>query len=194
MNLTTLINRIKNIVLTPTREWDAIASETATVPGLFTGYIAPLALIGPVASFIGTSILGFAISMHGSSLIQGLIMVIISYGLNLAAVFLTSLIINELAPNFSGTKDPIQALKAIAYSSTPGWLAGIFLIIPFLGILSGLAGLYGLYILYLGLPKLMKVPQDKALVFTIVVVILTVILFGVTGTLTGWLMLMLSGF
>ncbi|MGZ8522076.1 MAG: hypothetical protein ACXWX7_18220 [Candidatus Binatia bacterium] len=31
-------------------------------------------------------------------------------------------------------------------------------------------GLYRLYLLYLGLPRLMKTPEDKALVYTIVVI------------------------
>ena len=44
-----LVDRVKNILLTPRTEWSAIAGETATVQGLYTGYIMILAAIGPVA-------------------------------------------------------------------------------------------------------------------------------------------------
>jgi hypothetical protein len=194
MNTTLLINRIKNILLTPAKEWDSIASESATIQDLFKNYIAPLALIGPVANFLGTLMFGVSILHRGPSFFSLLVIAVISYGLNLVAVFLTSMVINELAPHFSGTKNPVQALKAIAYSSTPGWLAGIFLLIPFLGIFSALAGIYGLYLLYLGLPKLMKVPDEKAIIYTVIVVVIAIVLFIITGLLTGWLMLLLRAF
>ena len=49
-----------------------------------------------------------------------------------------------------------------AYSFTAAWLAGIFNIVPQLAIL-GLVGLYSFYLLYLGLPRLMKSPEDQSI-------------------------------
>ena len=43
-----LIARVQGILLRPTAEWDVIAGETATIPGLFTGYACILAAIGPI--------------------------------------------------------------------------------------------------------------------------------------------------
>ena len=40
-----LIDRAKNILLTPKTEWPVIAAEPATAQGLFTGYAAILALL-----------------------------------------------------------------------------------------------------------------------------------------------------
>lgn len=45
--------------------------------------------------------------------------------------------------------------------------------------------MYGLYLLYLGLPVLMKVPQDKALGYTVVVVIVAIVLFVIAGMVVG---------
>ena len=45
-------------------------------------------------------------------------------------------------------------------------------------------GLYALYLLYLGLPKLMKSPEDKAIGYTAVVVICAIVLSIVIGVLT----------
>ena len=50
-----LVERVKNICLTPNTEWPVIAGETATTGGLITGYAAPLATIGVVADSIGGS-------------------------------------------------------------------------------------------------------------------------------------------
>lgn len=58
---------------------------------------------------------------------------------------------------------------------TPGWVGGIFYIIPSLSILAILAGLYGLYLFYLGLPLLMETPKEKSLGYVIVVIIVTIL-------------------
>jgi len=50
-----------------------------------------------------------------------------------------------------------------------------------LGALAILGALYSLYLLYLGLPKLMKCPQDKALGYTVV----TVLCFIIAGIVIG---------
>jgi hypothetical protein len=44
-----LVDRIKNILLSPRTEWPKIAGETATVQSLYVGYILVLAAIAPAA-------------------------------------------------------------------------------------------------------------------------------------------------
>ena len=44
--------------------------------------------------------------------------------------------------------------------------------------------MYTLYLLYLGLPGVMKAPQEKAMVYTVVVIVAAVVLFMVVGALT----------
>ena len=81
----------------------------------------------------------------------------------------------------------MQALKVAAYSSTASWVAGIFGLIPALSWLR-ILGLYSLYLLYLGLPVLMKAPQDKAAGYTGVVIIAAIVLFMVIGLVAGTFM------
>ena len=179
-----LVDRVKRILLTPTQEWAVIEAEPATPGSLFTGYAVPLAAIRAIAGFIGFSLIG--ISMLGTRLQApmgtGLTWAAVQYVGSLVGVYVLALIIDALAPTFGGTKNSTQALKVAVYSSTAAWLAGIFAIIPSLAVLS-LLGLYSLYLLYLGLPILMKTPQDKALGYTVVVVIVAVVIFVVIGTL-----------
>ena len=42
----------------------------------------------------------------------------------------------------------------------------------------GILGVYSLYLLYLGLPVLMKSPKEKALGYTLVVVLAAIVLLG----------------
>ena len=77
-----------------------------------------------------------------------------------------------------------QALKLAIYSATASWLAGIFSLIPGLSIL-GLLGLYSLYLLYTGLPLLMKSPEDKAMTYTIVIVVCAIVIALVIGAISA---------
>lgn len=181
-----ILQRAKDIILKPKETWAAIDTEPATTQSIYVPYVLALAAIGPVAQFIGGQVFGYSalgISFH-PPLVTALISAILSYGLALASVFVLALVIDGIAPNFGGQKNQVQALKVAAYSGTAGWLAGIFGLVPALAIL-GIVGLYGLYLLYLGLPILMKVPQDKALGYTAIVVIVAVALFILIGVIVG---------
>ena len=184
-----LVARVKAILLTPRTEWPVIDGEAATVGSLYTGYIIPLAAIPAVASFIGLSlvgmhVLGVNIQVPVAAGIKG---AIARYVLSLVATYVLALIIDALAPTFGGTKNSIGALKVTAYSSTAAWVAGIFSLLPSLSIL-GLLGLYSLYLLYLGLPAVMKAPQEKAMGYTVVVILCAIVLFVLVGWLAGMVM------
>lgn len=173
-----LMERAKKIVLQPKTEWPVIDAEQTTTGALYTGYIIPLAAIGPIASIIGWSVFGMSLPFLGSFRIPIAYAVraaVVSYIAGLIGVYVLALIIDALAPTFGGQKNQIQALKVAAYSATAAWLAGIFSIFPALAIL-GLVGLYSLYLLFLGLPVLMKAPEDKAMGYTVVVILCAIVL------------------
>lgn len=182
-----LPERVKRILLTPKDEWQVIDTEPATLASLYTGYIIPLAAIGPIAQAIGYSVFGVSLPFMGTyrtpigSAITG---AVVTFALTLVGVYVLALVIDALAPTFNGTRNQIQALKVAAYSSTASWLAGIFALFPGLRVL-GILGLYSLYLLYLGLPVLMKSPAEKALGYTVVVIIAAIVLFMLVGLVAG---------
>lgn len=181
-----LMARAKNIILQPKTEWPVIDTEQTSTGALYTGYIIPLALIGPVAQIIGWSVFGMSLPFVGTFRIPigyAVRTAVITYVASLISVFVLALIIDALAPTFGGQKNQMQALKVAAYSSTAAWVAGIFGIFPALAIL-GLLGLYSLYLLYLGLPVLMKAPEDKAMGYTVVVIICAIVLWIIIAAVT----------
>jgi hypothetical protein len=115
----------------------------------------------------------------------GLGIAVFTFVMAIVGVFILSLIINALAPSFGGQKDSTQALKVAVYSYTPAWVAAVFNILPFIGILAIIGAFYGFYLLYLGLPRLMKSPPDKAAGYTVVVVVCAIVLSAVIGATGG---------
>ena len=49
----------------------------------------------------------------------------------------------------------------------------------------GILGLYSLYLMYLGLPVLMKAPEDRAIAYTVLVILAALVLFLVIGLVAG---------
>jgi len=184
MNLAKLTDRVKAILTTPKTEWPSLAAEPASVGSLYTGYIMILAAIPAIAAFIKSSLIGYG--MLGVTvripIMSGLAHAVASYLVSLLVVYVVALIIDALAPTFGGEKNRVQALKATAYAWTATWVAGIAIIIPWLGWLIVLAGVvYAIYLLYLGLPPTMKCPPERAGAYTAVSVLLAIVLSWVLG-------------
>lgn len=184
-----LIERVKGMILSPAREWERVDAEPATIQSLFVGYVCILAAIPAVCTLIGMSVFGFSMGpiSYRPSIMTTLSSAVVAYVLALVSVGVMALIIEFLAPSFCGTKDRLQAFKVAAYFPTAAWVAGVFNLLPAIGWIGGLLGLYSLYVLYLGLPRLMRVPQEKAIVYTVVVVIAAIVLFMIIGAITGGL-------
>jgi hypothetical protein len=184
MDFAKLIERAKGICLSPKAEWEKIAAETADVKSLYLNYAMILAAIPAICGFIGMTLIGVSVPIVGNirtPIGAGLAQLIIGYVLSLGVLFVVSLIINALAPTFDGQKNPVQALKVIVYASTPVWLAGVFSLVPLLGVLTIIAGLYSLYLLYIGLTPLMKNPQEKSIGYTALIVVCYIVLAIIVG-------------
>ena len=183
-NTTGIVERVKSILTSPRSEWPVIAAEPATVAGLYTGYIMWLAAIPAVFGFIKGSLIGhgmFGVSVT-TPIFAGLIGMVLGYVLGLVVLYVVALIVNALAPTFAGEKNQVQALKAVGYAWTAAWVAGIAVILPWLGWLVPLAGgIYSIYLLYLGLPHTMKCPPEKSLGYTAVTVVITIVLSVIIG-------------
>lgn len=149
--------------MTPKTEWDVIDKETPNTQGILTTYVIPLVAIGAIASFIGWGLIGksyYGIKVASMSL--GIRYALVALIGGVGGSLLCAFVIDALAPTFKSEKNFGKSFQLAAYSFTPGWVAGVFNILPSLAIIGSLVGLYGLYLLYLGLPKLKKAPQEQA--------------------------------
>lgn len=173
-----LVERAKNIVLSPKTEWPVIASEAAEPASILTSYVLPLALIPTIATAIGMGLIGAG---PVASLGLGVAMGVVSLVTSILGVLIGAFVVDVLAPTFGSEKNFGRSLQLVAYSWTPAWLAGILQIVPALGILGTLAGLYGIYLLYLGLPVIKKTPQEKQVVYLIVVLIAILVVYMIIG-------------
>ncbi|MBI3044545.1 MAG: DUF1282 family protein [Betaproteobacteria bacterium] len=179
-----LVERVKNILMQPKSEWAVIENEQTDTKMLYTRYIAILAIIPVAATFL---------SLFGGRIGMGLVLgaIVIQYVLSLVMVYAVAYIAEILAPNFDGNRDSSGALRLTAYAMTASWVAGVLAIVPFLGwLLSFLGSLYSIYLFFLGAPVLMKVPESKAVPYSILVMVAAIVL----GIIIGFIATAIMGF
>ena len=167
------VARVKAILIDPAAAWRGFEKDIGDPAYLLSRYVAVLALIPALSSFIGATLIGVVApsgTILRTDLIGGLFGAIFSYAASCAIVVLLGLIIDLLAPRFGGRRNFEDAFKLAVYSFTPLWLAGMFLLLPGLRFLL-LTGVYGIYLFWLGAPRLAKVPEQQAANFTLVIVI-----------------------
>ena len=196
-----VIERAKAILLKPAETWPVIDAEPATVASIYKEWLMIIAAIPVVAHFIGMSVIGYGVFGYGfrTPIVAGLVGAVVGYVIFLVMAFVLALLVDALAPSFGGTKNQVAAMKVVAYGLTAGCVAGVLYLVPsmLLSLLVFLAMCYGVYVFWLGLPVLMKCPQDKAVGYAAVVIVIAivagVIIGGILGTVMGLGMLAAGG-
>lgn len=151
------------ILRRPRAAWAVIRDERTDNMRLFISYVMILAAVPRLAHFVGKLLVGhrfLGIHYHppfASALLYGLV----SYGATLIEVAIVAVLTAAAAPHFKAKRDRANALKLVAYASTPGWAAGVLLLVPALSPVVTLLSLYSYWLLYLGLPVLME-PSPRA--------------------------------
>jgi hypothetical protein len=185
-----IINRIKNMLVSPKTEWQTIEAENAPHIKVFTSYVVPLALIPAIAAFVGYGLIGYSVlGHHVSSVSWGLRQAIVQYAAMLGGTYITAFVINALAENFGTKKDFDRAFSLVAYAYTPMFVGGVFYLLPSLSWLASLAGLYGLYLLYMGLQPMMKATADKQTSYFVVSLIVTIAVSAVLSVVLAAILL-----
>lgn len=162
-----ILSRAFKLLLHPAAEWRSIAAEPATVSELL-GYATVLAAIPAIAGFIGYSVVGVSLGIHAARLRMpigpGIERAVVVYVLWVAGVYVAALLVRAIAPRFEGRSDLVTGLKVAVHAPTAVWIAGIFALIPPIGILT-LLGLYSVYTLAIGLPIVTGCPPDESVWF-----------------------------
>ena len=188
-----LVNRIRNILLTPRTEWLAIQEEQDRPVQLLTRYVLPLLLIGALAAFVGYGLIGMDATFFKIKGVKwGVWFAVRHLVSGVLGYFIATVVIDALAQSFSSEKNLNRSAQLVAYASTPSWVVAIFQVIPQLG-LMGILGLYGIYLFYLGLPVMKKTPDDKRVTYMVVSAVVIVLVSWLAQWVIGLILNPLLG-
>ena len=171
-----ILARAQKIVTDPQGAWQEIKGEDSTIESVYKNYFVYVAAITPIAMFLG--------HIFHRNIFSNLFSNLVFYAFALGMPYLAAMLIEFLAPKFEGGCSRAEAFKLVVYASTPGMLAGIFNLIPILGIIASLIGLYNIYVFYLGLEPMVRVAGSKRLPF-MGALILCGLAVGIVIAITG---------
>jgi hypothetical protein len=176
-----LLLRVKNILIRPGREWQAIKEEPATYSGIIFRYVAVLAALPPAAAAAGRFLFDRNIQEDkvAFSLTYFLLADLLWYCMYVLNVMITGAIIAAIASSTRERLNGLQGLKIAAYSFTPLCIAGFFAVVPKMGWIVFPAIIYSVYLLYLGLICLATMEKKQALWRTAVSFFSSSIIIGV---------------
>ncbi len=185
-----LIDRVKNILVSPKTEWDVINAESATPQSLLMTFVLPLAIvsaIGPILSgFLFAGVLGLTFF---------LITAVIVFVSTILGYYISIYIVDSLATSFGSEKDLNKSAQLVAYSATPSYVAGLLSFIPVVGgLLKFAAWIYSVYIMYLGIEPLKKTPEDKKVIYLLVAFLIMIGVTLVIGAILGAILFATIGF
>jgi len=188
-----LLRHVWEILSEPKDAWGRIRDEDWTVPELYLRVIVPLALISPIAGYIGTTNLGWQIgsgaplTLTSTSAAQ---ISVVYFGAILVTMFVIGTLISWMSETY-GEKQPLaRGIAIAAYSAVPLFLVGFFQVYPVLWInfLIGLPALaYAVYLLYTGVPIVMNISTERGFLFASAV--LAVSLVALVGLLASTVVL-----
>jgi Yip1 domain len=174
------------LVKNPKAFMTARADAAPPIKSTIMNYVAILALIPLVFTLIGDAIF----LRGGNAIVYAIGAGILAYISALVSVVVVSFILSWLAPKFASIADINKSAKLVSYIYTPVFLIAVLYIVPVLAILAILGLLYGLYILYIGLPIVLKTPTDKVLVYAIVTLVATFVVYFILGLIVAALLIL----
>ena len=188
-----LLKHVWGILTEPRLTWGKIRDENWSAMEIYLWTIIPLALISPVAGFIGTTQFGWqigpseAVTLTTGSAAQ---ISMAYFGAILMSVFVIAMLIRWMSETYGDQKSLVRCLALAAYSAVPLFLIGFCQIYPVLWInfLFGLPALaYAVYLLYSGVPMMMDISPEKGFLFSSAV--LAVGLVALVGLLASTVVL-----
>ncbi len=166
-----ILKHVWGLLTEPRDAWQRIRLEPWSIVELYARVVIPLALISPVAGFIGTTQFGWQIAAgHPVKLTTGsaLQISIVYFLAILVAVFVLGTLIRWMGETYGADQPLSRCVALAAYTAVPLFLIGCFQIYPvlWLNFIAGLPALaYAVYLLYTGVPVMMEIPPERGFLF-----------------------------
>lgn len=167
-----VMSRAKDILLAPRSAWEQIKVEQLTTSQILSQYVAVLAIVPAAAFYLRFFFSRGRVWVHFLS-------TAVYFVLCLALARLGARAIEVMARRFEVQGEGIDFLKLVAFSLTPAFVGGVFLVIPWLSGLTFLLALYSLYLLYVGIPMLVRCPDEQVLTYSVSGMVVLYVLFVV---------------
>ena len=169
-------NHLFGLLYDARKEWREISKEpTETISQVYLRHALLLALIPPFALFAGTTQMGWSIAGGDIMFLEtasAAVIAVAFYFSLLLGLALMSFLIHAMEHIFGASVSYERCLMLTVYTSAPLFMAGLAGFVPvfwFDALVVMLAASYSLYLLFTGVPVFMDIPEDRGIMFSMMV-------------------------
>jgi hypothetical protein len=194
-----MFGHIVGLFFNPEAEWQKIASLPEKSIKRLLPYPILMTLLPTLGFYYGTTSVGWSVSGETVTRLtaeSSIPLAVLFYIGIMGAVVFIGWMIHWMSATYSADSFVIKGIVLAGYASTPVFLAGIFAVFPiwwFDILLATAACGYACRLIYLGVPPMMKVPEERgflyasavfmmALVYVVAVLVATAILWEYVAT------------
>ncbi|WP_298634602.1 Yip1 family protein [uncultured Umboniibacter sp.] len=167
-----LLNHTVGILTHPNQEWAQIRSEKENKLIVFLTHVPILALIPVLATYYGVTEVGWGFNGNHMYLTResAASLAAISYVANMGMVYMLGEFINWMTETFAEKETETgRGMTMAVFLMTPVFLSGLVFAYPHLWLCAtfAIAGIaWAVYLCYEGMPILMKIPKERAFMFS----------------------------
>lgn len=186
-----ILNHVWGLFAHPREEYDLIRQETLANKKLYLAHVLILAAIPSVSSYFGATTTGWSIGTLEKIKIgheSALLMAVLMYFAIIAGIVFMGLFIHWMARTYGTTPSYTKCIVFAAYTATPIYLAGLIALYPNTALYligSIIAVAYTVFLLYLGIPRMMKIPEERGFLFSTSIVSVGLVLLVTMKVVTA---------
>lgn len=179
----------------PRAQWKAIGAQPESTLTTFVLYPCIMAILPAVAWYYGTTQVGWTVGDDGSPIkltVQSARAIcILFYVTMVACVGIIGYFIHWMSETYGADSSLVKGVVIAGFTATPLFLAGLvgFYPILWLDMLVGVVAIsWAVYLLYLGIPIVMKIPEERGFLFSsaILAIALVILICLMVGSVMLW--------
>jgi hypothetical protein len=190
-----MIQHTFGLLTRPANQWRTIAELPENSFRTLVLYPCIMAILPAVAWYYGTSRVGWSVGDHGDTIKltveSARQLSVLFYLAMVACVVVIGYFIHWMSDTYGADSTVTKGIVIAGMASTPMFLAGVVGFYPllWLDLLIGVAAVsWSVYLLYLGIPIIMKIPEERGFLFSSAVlgVALVILICLMVGSVILW--------
>ena len=185
-----MIGKIFGIIFQPVKTWHEIAELSEAELKRYLWYPVILAILPAVAWYYGTTAVGWSVAGGETvyfSTASAAAIAPLFYLAQLGAIWAVGFFVHWMADTYGAESSMLKGVVITGFCATPILIFGVFGFHPmfWLDFLVGLVVVsHAVYLLYLGIPIVMRIPEERGFLFASAVVavgmVAAIIVMGAT--------------
>lgn len=189
-----MIGNALGLLFKPKTQWQAIADKDSFTLFPSVLYTVILAVIPAVAWLYGVTKIGWAVGDGDRVRMtwdSATVIIILFYLAMVVSVCAIGFMIHWMSKTYGTDSSTAKGIAIAGFAATPLFIAGAvgFLPVFWLALLIGVSAVsYAVYLLYLGIPIVMKIPEERGFLFSsaVIAICLVILIVIMTGSVILW--------